>query len=116
MNKPIEIGDKLPDDIYTGEWIIGDFYNQGYWHSDNIPRELKEKNWKPEVKEKYLVWHHHTNPSDPADQGEEILDYIEPINFFMDYIKSTLNHKIFEELNDRELLRLAQYLNIKNIK
>lgn len=117
MNNIIEVPDningKFPDRIMIGSEILRRFYNQGYWkNKDYIYYKLKEINWKPNSDEEYLVWYHHTNPADPADPGEDFLDYVEPINFFKDYLICRVRNKI-ESLSPNELLKLARQFNLK---
>jgi len=68
---------------YTGQQILSKFYNQsvgyGSLKNDYIPKELKEKNWKPDEDKTYKCWWYWTNPADPADPGEDILLYIEEV-------------------------------------
>lgn len=112
MTKPDKLKNKLPDKIMFGKEVYSRFYNQGYWKENNIPQELKDKNWIPVENNKYLIWYHWTNPSDPSDLGEDILDYIEDENFFIDFMKSHIYSKI-NYLSDMELLGLCKKLNIK---
>lgn len=117
MKKPDKISaTRIADDYMSGYEVLRTFYNQG-WHknTDYIPYELKEKNWKPDEKQGYLVWYHHTNPADPADYGEDILDYIEPRGSYMDFIKNAIMEKI-NVLRPYELLNLARYMKIENNK
>jgi len=71
--------------FYDGQQILNKFYNQsigyGSLKKDNIPQELKEKNWKPDNDKTYKCWWwwYWTNPADPADTGEDILLYIEEV-------------------------------------
>ena len=65
---------------FTGQQILDKFYNQSEGREDYIPRELKEKNWKPEEDKTYKCWWYWTNPSDPSDSGNDILAYIEEIS------------------------------------
>ena len=115
MKKPDRINPtKLPTKYMSGDEVLRTFYNQGWFkNKDYIPYELKEKNWKPDEKQEYLVWYHHTNPADPADCGEDVLDYIEVANFYMDFIKCEIRDKI-STLKPYELLNLARYLKIEN--
>ena len=58
----------------TGQKILDKFLDE---HSFHIPRELEEKNWKPDVNKRYRVWWDSTNPADPADPGYDYILYIE---------------------------------------
>lgn len=99
-------------DIRKGSFVLSDFYDQGYWHSNNIPRELEEKNWKPNPDTMYKYWWYHTNPSDPSDSGEDVLVYIEEWNIWID--KPKLRQDIIEKLynmDSNSLLRLQKYID-----
>lgn len=69
--------------FYDGQQILNKFYNQsigyGSLKEDNIPKELKEKNWKPDKDKTYKCWWFWTNPADPADPGKDVLLYIEEV-------------------------------------
>ena len=70
-----------PDITYfTGKQILDKFYNQSEGREDYIPRELKEKNWRPEEDKTYKCWWYWTNPADPSDSGNDILVYIEEVS------------------------------------
>ena len=62
--------------LMKGKEIINRFYDQDIWHTNHIPRELEDKNWKPEENKYYRVWYDCTDPADPADSGYEYIEYI----------------------------------------
>lgn len=88
MNKPKDctsfpfyfVLDECKQEIMKGDMVLYMFYEQGVWKDNHIPKELKEKNWKPEEDKTYKIWYHYTNPADPADSGYAVLDYIEEVN------------------------------------
>ena len=95
-----------PDITYfTGKQILDKFYNQSEGREDYIPRELKEKNWKPEEDKTYKCWWYWTNPADPSDSGNDILVYIEEISDSMideykEKIISVLSKLSLQQLKD----------------
>ena len=70
---------RLKKSYMSGGCVLGHFWDQGIWHENHIPKELKESGWKPEVKVMYRCWWHSTNPADVSDPGVDILDYIEQV-------------------------------------
>jgi len=100
--------DRLPDRIMTGDQVIKIFYDQGIWHEDHIAYYLRKAGWRPEPDKSYKVWYHHTDPSDPADPGEDKLDYIEPHpSVGMEMLRKDIIRRI-ENMDDNRLLRLAR--------
>lgn len=95
-----------PDITYfTGKQILDKFYNQSEGREDYIPRDLKEKNWKPEEDKTYKCWWYWTNPSDPSDSGNDILVYIEEVSDSMideykEKIISILSKLSLQQLKD----------------
>ena len=99
-----------PDITYfTGKQILDKFYNQSEGHGslkeDYIPRELKEKNWRPEGDKTYKCWWYWTNPADPSDSGNDILVYIEEVSDSMideykEKIISVLSKLSLQQLKD----------------
>ena len=95
-----------PDITYfTGKQILDKFYNQSEGREDYIPRELKEKNWRPEEDKTYKCWWYCTNPSDPSDSGNDILVYIEEVSDSMideykEKIISVLSKLPLQQLKD----------------
>ena len=95
-----------PDITYfTGKQILDKFYNQSEGREDYIPRELKEKNWKPEEDKTYKCWWYWTNPADPSDSGNDILVYIEEVSDSMideykEKIISVLSKLSLQQLKD----------------
>ena len=90
---------------FTGYQILDKFYNQSEGREDYIPRELKEKNWRPEEDKTYKCWWYWTNPADPSDSGNDILVYIEEISDSMidEYKKkiiSVLSKLSLQQLKD----------------
>lgn len=83
IDEPSTYGPHPDITYYTGQQILNKFYNQSIGYSslkeDHIPRELKEKNWKPEKNTTYKCWWYYTNPADPTDPGEDVLLYIEEV-------------------------------------
>ena len=95
-----------PDITYfTGYQILDKFYNQSEGREDYIPRELKEKNWRPKEDKTYKCWWYWTNPADPSDSGNDILVYIEEISDSMideykEKIISVLSKLSLQQLKD----------------
>ena len=95
-----------PDVVYfTGHQILDKFYNQSEGREDYIPRELKEKNWRPEEDKTYKCWWYWTNPADPSDSGNDILVYIEEVSDSMideykEKIISILSKLSLQQLKD----------------
>ena len=95
-----------PDITYfTGKQILDKFYNQSEGREDYIPRELKEKNWRPKEDKTYKCWWYLTNPADPSDSGNDILVYIEEISDSMideykEKIISVLSKLSLQQLKD----------------
>lgn len=102
-----------PDITYfTGKQILDKFYNQSEGREDYIPRELKEKNWRPEEDKTYKCWWYCTNPSDPSDSGNDILAYIEEIS---DSMIDEYKEKIISVLSKLPLQQLKDIFEyIKN--
>ena len=100
--------DRLPDRIMTGDQVLKMFYDQGIWHEDHIAYHLRKAGWRPEPDKTYKIWYHHTDPSDPADPGEDRLDYAE---LHPDAGMETLRKDIIGRIgkfNDNQLLKLAR--------
>ena len=90
---------------FTGKQILDKFYNQSEGREDYIPRELKEKNWRPEEDKTYKCWWYCTNPPDPSDSGVDILVYIEEVSDSMideykEKIISVLSKLSLQQLKD----------------
>ena len=90
---------------FTGQQILDKFYNQSEGREDYIPRELKEKNWRPEEDKTYKCWWYWTNPADPSDSGNDILVYIEEVSDSMideykEKIISVLSKLSLQQLKD----------------
>ena len=95
-----------PDITYfTGKQILDKFYNQSEGREDYIPRELKEKNWRPEEDKTYKCWWYWTNPADPSDSGNDILVYIEEVSD-SDKISDEYKEKIISVLSKLPLQQL----------
>ena len=62
--------------LMSGKEIINRFFDQDIWHTNHIPRELEDRNWKPKEDKYYRVWYDSTDPADPADPGYEYIEYI----------------------------------------
>ena len=94
------------DEVYfTGHQILDKFYNQSEGREDYIPRELKEKNWRPEEDKTYKCWWYLTNPADPSDSGNDILVYIEEVSD-SDKISDEYKEKIISVLSKLPLQQL----------
>ena len=104
-----------PDVVYfTGHQILDKFYNQSEGREDYIPRELKEKNWRPEEDKTYKCWWYCTNPADPSDSGNDILVYIEEVSD-SDKISDEYKEKIISVLSKLSLQQLKDVFEyIKN--
>ena len=100
---------------FTGQQILDKFYNQSEGREDYIPRELKEKNWKPEGDKTYKCWWYCTNPSDPSDSGHDILVYIEEVSdsdkalMIDEYKKKIVS--ILSKLSLQQLKDLFEHIN-----
>ena len=99
-----------PDVVYfTGHQILDKFYNQSEGREDYIPRELKEKNWRPEGDKTYKCWWYYT----PSDSGKDILLYIEEVSD-SDKISDEYKEKIISVLSKLSLQQLKdvfEYIN-----
>ena len=77
-------GKKHNINFWDGDMVKNKFYNRsvgyGSLREDRIPDELKKKYWVPDKHKLYKCWWFYTNPSDPADPGEDILSYIEEVD------------------------------------
>ena len=104
-----------PDVVYfTGHQILDKFYNQSEGREDYIPRELKEKNWRPEEDKTYKCWWYCTNPADPSDSGNDVLVYIEEVSD-SDKISDEYKEKIISVLSKLSLQQLKDVFEyIKN--
>ena len=102
-----------PDVVYfTGHQILDKFYNQSEGREEYIPRELKEKNWRPEEDKTYKCWWYWTNPADPSDSGNDILVYIEEVS---DSMIDEYKEKIISVLSKLPLQQLKDVFEyIKN--
>ena len=107
-----------PDITYfTGKQILDKFYNQSEGREDYIPRELKEKNWKPEGDKTYKCWWYCTNPSDPSDYGHDILLYIKEVSdsdkalMIDEYKKKIVS--ILSKLSLQQLKDIFEYIKFK---
>ena len=95
-----------PDITYfTGKQILDKFYNQSEGREDYIPRELKEKNWRPEEDKTYKCWWYWRNPAEAAESGNDILVYIEEVSDSMideykEKIISVLSKLPLQQLKD----------------
>ena len=101
-----------PDITYfTGKQILDKFYNQSEGREDYIPRELKEKNWRPEEDKTYKCWWYWTNPADPSDSGNDILVYIEEVSDSMidEYKEKIIS--ILSKLSLQQLKDLFEHIN-----
>ena len=107
-----------PDITYfTGKQILDKFYNQSEGREDYIPRELKEKNWKPEEDKTYKCWWYCTNPPDPSDSGNDVLVYIEEVSD-SDKISDEYKEKIISILSKLSLQQLKdifEYIKFMNM-
>ena len=107
-----------PDITYfTGKQILDKFYNQSEGREDYIPRELKEKNWKPEGDKTYKCWWYCTNPSDPSDYGHDILLYIKEVSdsdkaLLIDEYKEKII-SILSKLSLQQLKDIFEYIKFK---
>ena len=112
-------GNKQRVSYYTGLKVRSKFYNRNLGYGslkvDNIPEELKKNKWIPDDEKTYKCWWFYTNPSDPADSGEDILTYIEEVE---DEVVKDMRGEIVKNINQRisklslERLRdLEKYIN-----
>ena len=106
------------DIVYlTGYQILDKFYNQSEGREDYIPRELKEKNWRPEEDKTYKCWWYCTNPSDPSDYGHDILLYIKEVSdsdkalMIDEYKKKIVS--ILSKLSLQQLKDIFEYIKFK---
>lgn len=86
---------------WSGAWVKNMFYDQhlcGSMRTDYIPEELKDRKWVPDDKKIYRCWWWRTNPSDPADPGEDILAYIEEVS--VDSVK-TMKKEIIKRISGK---------------
>ena len=106
---------------FTGYQILDKFYNQSEGYSslkeDYIPRELKEKNWKPEGDKTYKCWWYCTNPSDPSDSGHDILLYIKEVSdsdkaLLIDEYKEKII-SVLSKLSLQQLKDIFEYIKFK---
>ena len=107
-----------PDIVYfTGQQILDKFYNQSEGREDYIPRELKEKNWRPEGDKTYKCWWYCTNPPDPSDSGHDILLYIKEVSdsdkalMIDEYKKKIVS--ILSKLSLQQLKDIFEYIKFK---
>lgn len=105
MKKPIKDLNGGNIDIFNGATIIAMFFDKDNYRENHIPSELAD--WVPTRDKNYKVWWHSTNPSDPCDLGDDVLDYIEELP--SDY-KEVLIRKITERLSLLTLNRLFRIL------
>ena len=102
------------DIVYlTGKQILDKFYNQSEGREDYIPRELKEKNWKPEGDKTYKCWWYYT----PSDSGKDILLYIEEVSdsdkaSMIDEYKEKII-SILSKLSLQQLKDIFEYIKFK---
>ena len=106
------------DIVYlTGYQILDKFYNQSEGREDYIPRELKEKNWRPEEDKTYKCWWYCTNPSNPSDYGHDILLYIKEVSdsdkalMIDEYKKKIVS--ILSKLSLQQLKDIFEYIKFK---
>ena len=95
---------------FTGQQILDKFYNQSEGREDYIPRELKEKNWRPEEDKTYKCWWYYT----PSDSGKDILLYIEEVSdgdkaSMIDEYKEKII-SILSELSLQQLKDIFEYI------
>lgn len=102
---------------FTGQQILDKFYNQSEGREDYIPRELKEKNWRPEGDKTYKCWWYCTNPPDPSDSGHDILLYIKEVSdsdkaLMIDEYKEKIV-SILSKLSLQQLKDIFEYIKFK---
>ncbi len=108
---------------FTGQQILDKFYNQSEGHGslkeDYIPRELKEKNWRPEEDKTYKCWWYCTDPDplDPSDSGNDILLYIKEVSdsdkaLMIDKYKEKII-SILSKLSLQQLKDIFEYIKFK---
>lgn len=130
MNKPDWIDNpswynkKCKESYFTGQQVLSKFYDVSIGYGSltecNIPKELKNNHWCPEDNKTYKCWWYWTNPSDPADPGEDILVYIEELEKSNktneeDTIRNEYILKINDYISKVSLNKLKNiYENIKN--
>ena len=105
IDSPLTYGHHPDITYFTGKQILDKFYNQSEGREDYIPRELKEKNWRPEEDKTYKCWWYWTNPADSSDSGNDILVYIEEVSDSMideykEKIISVLSKLSLQQLKD----------------
>ena len=105
IDSPLTYGHHPDITYFTGKQILDKFYNQSEGREDYIPRELKEKNWRPKEDKTYKCWWYWTNPADSSDSGNDILVYIEEISDSMideykEKIISVLSKLSLQQLKD----------------
>ena len=105
IDSPPTYGHHSDITYFTGKQILDKFYNQSEGREDYIPRELKEKNWRPEEDKTYKCWWYWTNPADSSDSGNDILVYIEEVSDSMideykEKIISVLSKLSLQQLKD----------------
>lgn len=96
----------------TGQEVLDKFFNQGIWHENHIPKELEDKNWKPELNKYYKVWWDSTDPADPADSGIDFICYIEEytkVGYTTEAVK--LWSSLMEKLNGRSNEEMRKIIN-----
>lgn len=85
MNKP-KYWDEMQEyrhfeiNYWAGSYVKSMFYHNKKWYDHCIPEVLEKRGWEPDDKKIYKCWWYSTNPSDPADPGEDILVYIEEMS------------------------------------
>jgi len=125
MNKPDWIDNpswfdrKCKENYFIGQQVLDRFYDvsigYGSLKESYIPKELENKNWRPEDNKTYKCWWYWTNPADPADPGEDILVYIEELE---QDSEKTLKYETLKQINDilsklslDKLKRVEKYLS-----
>lgn len=121
MKKPDHLDEMshLQVNYWSGAWVKNKFYNQyfcGSMRVDYIPEELKDRKWVPDDNKQYKCWWYWTNPSDPADPGEDKLVYIEEMEESrVKKMKESLIFKIDARIGNMsldELKRLDKYIEV----
>ena len=121
IDNPSTYGPHPRTTFYDGQQILNKFYNQsigyGSLTEDNIPQELKEKNWKPDKDKTYKCWWYWTNPADTS-----VLLYIEEVGIndkismiveYTDKIISMLSKLSLQQL--KEIFELSK-LSLQQLK
>lgn len=112
--------EKCTISYFNSTQIKNKFWDSDNWREPYIPSVLKDKNWEPEEGKTYKCWWYWTNPSDPADPGEDILVYIEELEKSKkvneeDIIRNEYILKINDYISKVSLNKLKNiYENIKN--